>query len=49
MVTVQSGFAGTSAGVAERENSNPVFPAQAGNIGNYTTAAAAAAVTAAVI
>ena len=34
MVTVQGGFAGTSAGVAERENSNPVFPAQAGNIGN---------------
>ena len=34
MVTVQGGFAGTSAGVAERENSNPVIPAQAGNIGN---------------
>ena len=34
MVTVQGGFAGTSAGVAELENSNPVFPAQAGNIGN---------------
>ena len=37
------------AGVAERENSNPVFPAQAGKYRKLTTAAAAAAVTAAVI